>query len=71
MVCYCFVCSCFSCHHYGGPIEACRTLRPQHEAVEPKDGSRGPFKLEVETIEDRKVMVKVYGKIFKGKKITI
>jgi hypothetical protein len=34
-------------HRNGGPVEACRTLVPDHEGMEPLDGASSNYYLEV------------------------
>ena len=50
----------------GGPIEACRTLVPDHEGMEPLDGSRSNYYLEVEPQEDGAIEIVLAGGTFKG-----
>ena len=53
-------------HRNGGPIEACRTLVPDHEGMEPLDGSRSNYYLEVEPQEDGAIEIVLAGGTFKG-----
>ena len=53
-------------HRNGGPIEACRTLVPDHEGMEPLDGASSNYYLEVEPQEDGTIEVVLSGGTFKG-----
>jgi hypothetical protein len=53
-------------HRNGGPIEACRTLVPDHEGMEPLDGASSNYYLEVEPQEDGAIEVVLAGGTFKG-----
>ena len=55
-------------HRNGGPIEACRTLVPDHEGMEPLDGAASNYFLEVEPQEDGAIEVILRGGTFKGEK---
>ena len=53
-------------HRNGGPIEACRTLVPDHEGMEPLDGASSNYYLEVEPQDDGSIEVVLAGGTFKG-----
>ncbi len=63
---FCFATKLVSGHRNGGPIEACRTLVPDHEGMEPLDGASSNYYLEVEPQEDGTIEVVLSGGTFKG-----
>ena len=54
-------------HRNGGPVEACRSLVPDHEGMEPLDGASSNYYIEVEPQEDGAIEVVLRGGTFKGR----